>query len=40
MQVNPYLFFDGRCQEAFAFYAELLGGQIEAMLTYDGTPAW
>jgi PhnB protein len=39
MQVNPYLFFDGRCHEAFEFYAELLGGQIEAMLTYEGTPA-
>jgi PhnB protein len=38
MQVNPYLFFEGRCQEAFEFYAELLGGQIEAMLTYEGTP--
>jgi PhnB protein len=39
MQVNPYLFFDGQCKEAFEFYAELLGGKIEAMLTHEGTPA-
>ena len=39
MQVNPYLFFDGRCEAAFKFYAELLGGKIEAMLPHAGTPA-
>src|SRR5271157_4292755 len=26
MQMNPYLFFDGQCEEAFKFYAKLLGG--------------
>jgi PhnB protein len=39
MQVNPYLFFDGRCEAAFKFYAQLLGGKIEAMLPHAGTPA-
>jgi PhnB protein len=39
MQLNPYLFFDGRCEAAFKFYAELLGGKIEAMLPHAGTPA-
>jgi PhnB protein len=39
MQVNPYLFFDGQCKEAFEFYANLLGGKIDAMLTHEGTPA-
>ena len=39
MQMNPYLFFDGQCEEAFKFYAQLLGGKIEAMMTHEGTPA-
>jgi PhnB protein len=37
--VNPYLVFNGRCREAFAFYADCLGGKIEAMLPHAGTPA-
>ncbi len=39
MQINPYLFFTGQCEEAFKFYEKLLGGKIEAMLTHEGTPA-
>jgi PhnB protein len=39
MQVNPYLLFNGQCAEAFKFYADCLGGQIEAMMTHAGTPA-
>ncbi|HEY0330637.1 MAG TPA: VOC family protein [Rhodopseudomonas sp.] len=39
MQVNPYLFYDGNCEEAFNYYARVLGGEIEAMLTHEGTPA-
>jgi len=39
MRVNPYLMFNGRCEEAFTFYAECLGGKIEAMLPHAGTPA-
>jgi PhnB protein len=39
MRVNPYLVFNGRCREAFAFYADCLGGKIEAMLPHAGTPA-
>jgi len=39
MQLNPYLFFNGQCETAFKFYAELLGGQIIAMMTHAGTPA-
>src|SRR5215510_674901 len=39
IQVNPYLFFDGRCEDAFKFYAKLLGGKIEAMVPHEGTPA-
>ncbi|HEV8679225.1 MAG TPA: VOC family protein [Stellaceae bacterium] len=38
MQVNPYLMFDGQCEAAFKFYAEVLGGKIEAMMTHEGSP--
>jgi len=39
MQVNPYLMFNGNCEAAFAYYAKVLGGKIEAMLPHEGTPA-
>jgi PhnB protein len=39
MQVNPYLFYDGNCEAAFTYYAKVLGGEIEAMVTHEGTPA-
>ena len=38
MQMNPYLFFDGKCEAAFKFYEKVLGGKIEAMLTHDDVP--
>jgi PhnB protein len=38
MQINPYLHFNGQCEEAFNFYAQCLGGKIEFMMTYAGTP--
>jgi PhnB protein len=28
MQVQPYLFFDGRCEEAVAFYRSALGAEV------------
>jgi PhnB protein len=39
MQVNPYLTFDGRCEAAFKFYEKVLGGKIESMFPFEGTPA-
>ena len=39
MQLNPYLLFNGQCEEAFKFYAECLGGKIDGMITHAGTPA-
>lgn len=39
MRINPYLFFDGNCEEAFEFYARVLGGRIEAMFPHEGSPA-
>lgn len=39
MNLNPYLFFGGDCAEAFRFYADTLGGRIEAMMNYGESPA-
>lgn len=39
MQLDSYLLFNGQCEAAFKFYAQVLGGKIEAMMTHAGTPA-
>ena len=39
MQINAYVLFDGRCKEAFEFYAKVLKGEIRAMFPHAGTPA-
>jgi PhnB protein len=39
MKFITYLSFDGRCREAFEFYARLLGGQIIQMASHGETPA-
>jgi PhnB protein len=38
MQINPYLAFNGKCKEAFAFYEKCLGGKIEQMMTNGQSP--
>jgi PhnB protein len=38
MQLNPYLNFNGQCEQAFKFYAEVLGGKIEMMMTHAESP--
>jgi PhnB protein len=35
--LNPYLHFNGQCEEAFNFYAKVLGGEIIAMIPHKGT---
>ena len=37
MQLNPYLSFNGQCEEAFKFYQKVLGGELTAM-RYQETP--
>ncbi len=37
--IDTYLFFDGNCREALNFYADVLGGTVEDMLTYEEAPA-
>lgn len=39
MKVITYLHFEGRCEEAFNFYANALGGRIEGLFNWEGTPA-
>jgi PhnB protein len=39
MQANPYLTFNGNCEEAFKAYNKILGGEIVAMIPHEGTPA-
>jgi PhnB protein len=39
MKLNPYLLFDGKCEEAFKAYQKILGGEIVAMIPHEGTPA-
>lgn len=39
MKLNPYLTFDGNCEEAFRAYETILGGEIVAMMPHEGTPA-
>lgn len=38
MHVNPYLTFNGTCEEAFKFYERHLGGKIAMMQTFGGSP--
>jgi PhnB protein len=38
MQVQPYLFFDGRCEEAINFYKTALGAQVEMMMRNKESP--
>lgn len=35
IQLNPYLNFDGNCEEALNFYKEILDGRIEVVTRYD-----
>ena len=39
MQLNPYVHFNGNCEEAFKFYEKVLGAKIQAMTPFEGTPA-
>jgi PhnB protein len=38
MQLNPYLMFNGQCEAAFKFYAQVLDGQIVMMLNHRDSP--
>jgi PhnB protein len=38
MQVQPYLFFNGRCEEALGFYREALGAEVTTMMRFRQSP--
>ena len=38
MSLNPYLYFNGQCEEAFTFYEKRLGGKITFLMRYEGSP--
>lgn len=38
MQIDPYLFFQGRAEEALNFYADALGARIEAIVRFGEMP--
>jgi PhnB protein len=38
MHVQPYLFFDGRCEQALDFYQKTLGAKVEAVIRYKENP--
>jgi PhnB protein len=38
MQVQPYLFFDGRCEEAVEFYQKALGAKVTMLMRFKDSP--
>jgi PhnB protein len=38
MQVSPYLFFDGRCEEAIEFYRSKLGAEVNMLMRFKDAP--
>jgi PhnB protein len=38
MKVEPYLFFNGRCDEALAFYKKALGAEVQAVHRFKESP--
>jgi PhnB protein len=38
MQIQPYLFFDGRCAEAVEFYRQAIGAEVEMVMHCKDNP--
>lgn len=38
MTIQPYLFFNGRCEEALDFYGKALGAQRSMLMRFDESP--
>ncbi|MGA2255630.1 MAG: VOC family protein, partial [Thermoguttaceae bacterium] len=38
MQIQPYLFFDGRCDEAIEFYRGALGAEATMLMRFKDSP--
>ena len=38
MHVQPYINFDGRCEEALAFYGRVLGAEVSSLMRFKDAP--
>jgi len=38
MKIEPYVFFDGRCEEALAFYKSAIGAETTMLMRYTENP--
>jgi PhnB protein len=38
MKLQPYLFFDGRCEEAIEFYKRTVGAEVLGMMRFKDSP--
>jgi PhnB protein len=38
VKIEPYLFFNGRCEEAIAFYREAIGAETQAVMRMNEAP--
>ena len=38
MKIEPYLFFNGRCEEAIEFYRQAVGAKVEALIRFRESP--
>lgn len=38
MRVQPYLFFDGRCEEALNFYQQVVDAEITQLMRFEDSP--
>ena len=38
MQIQPYLFFDGRCEEAIDFYLSAIGAKVAMSMRFRESP--
>jgi PhnB protein len=38
MDIQPYLFFNGRCEEAIEFYRRALGAEVAMLMRYKDSP--
>jgi PhnB protein len=38
MEIQPYLFFEGRCEEAVELYRRALDAEVETLMRYEESP--
>jgi len=38
LKLEPYIYFDGNCEEAFTFYKSVFGGEFDGLTRYKDIP--